>query len=600
VREAGIGMSGEGQSRWRQRIRAMPAGAVTAAVLLALLAVPAAAYAVRVPPASVQGECDSDTVPVVVASDVAAQSDIYSAVTLAGALGDACVVLAGLRGEAMPADQQARLEAAASGGYVVGGRAAVPDGKIAGRTMARLGGSDRWATALLVGAEAAEPGSAPRTAVSADVQFDPSPGVPSGTAATRVRLPSASVRGQCGQDTVPVVVASDLTAQSDIYSAVTLAGVLGDACIVLAGPRSETMQVDQQARLLAAAAGGYVVGGRAAVPDGKIAGRTMARLGGSDRWATALLVGAEAAAPGSAPRTAVSTDERFDPSAESSAAEKSSRPWTAFEIIAPPDSSDRIYGPYDPYYTQAAAVGSLHVIAQADVDPEAIQRTAYIITQMLANRPDVIEQWARWTYVVVGKSQLLKSTLPEIRALPQQLIEEWGVQRWFTTEVIGSGFGPSACVGCEGGGALPFTLVGEANVLCLGHPLDHHTTEDTAVHELAHGIDNSFDLEQQAGGIARDDPASFHYRLDRLYADAIASGIWEGHYAATNAGEFFAEMFQYWSGTNDNDYVWSMTHQPFDLSRQRDELAEYDPPVAEFLAEHFGEVAVTGSCHYYG
>ena len=33
------------------------------------------------------------------------------------------------------------------------------------------------------------------------------------------------------------------------------------------------------------------MGGLAAVPDGKIAGRTMARLGGTDRWATALLVG---------------------------------------------------------------------------------------------------------------------------------------------------------------------------------------------------------------------------------------------------------------------------------------------------------------------
>lgn len=279
-----------------------------AALLAAIAAAPAAASPARVPPMSVQGDCDSGTVPVVVASDAAAQSDIYSAVTLAGVLGDACIVLAGARAEAMSGDQQSRLGAAASGGYVVGGLAAVPDGKIAGRTMARLGGADRWATALLVGEEAADPGSAARSAVAADVAFTPMGDSPSGTAATKVRVPPESVQGDCDAGTAPVVVASDLAAQSDIYSAVTLAGVLGDACIVLAGSRGEAMPADQQSRLGAAASGGYVVGGLAAVPDDKIAGRTVARLGGADRWATALLVGEEAANPGSAPRTTIGAD----------------------------------------------------------------------------------------------------------------------------------------------------------------------------------------------------------------------------------------------------------------------------------------------------
>ncbi|WP_419944239.1 hypothetical protein [Candidatus Poriferisodalis sp.] len=236
------------------------------------------------------------------------------------------------------------------------------------------------------------------------------------------------------------------------------------------------------------------------------------------------------------------------------------------------------------------------MIADAGVDPEALQRTAYIITQMLANRPDVIEQMARWTYVVVGKTQLLISSVPEVRALPQQLIEEWEVD---FDQIIGGGWGPSVCLGCEGGGATPHTMVSEANVLCSGHPIDTHTTEDVAVHELAHGIHSSFEMQEQSSGLAWDDPETFDAQLQRLYEDAIASGIWEGHYAATNNREYFAEMFQYWSGTNDNDYVWTMTlNRPFDLSRQRHELAAYDPPISEFLAEHFGEIAVTGSCHY--
>ena len=308
-------MSTDAQSGRKRPSRTWAAAVLAAAVLVATAA-PAAASGARVPPSSVQGDCDSDSVPVVVASDVAAQSDIYSAVTLAGVLGDACIVLAGARGDATPADQQARLDAAAAGGYVVGGQAAVPDGKIADRTMARLGGADRWETALLVGTEAADPGSAPTTTVAADVEFIPAPGSSSGTASTRVRVPPASVQGDCGSDTTPVVVASDLAAQSDIYSAVTLAGVLGDACIVLAGARDEPMPSSQQNRLDAANAGGYVVGGLAAVPDGKIAGRDMARLGGLDRWATALLVGKEAAEPGRAHtmtiREAEETEEAED------------------------------------------------------------------------------------------------------------------------------------------------------------------------------------------------------------------------------------------------------------------------------------------------
>ena len=314
-RPVGLSLRGRiryGSSKMRKTLKHAAAAAalsLLAASLVAISATPASASTARVPPASVQGECASDTAPIVVASDVAAQSDIYSAVTLAGVLGDACIVLAGARSEAMPADQQTRLDAAATGGYVVGGLAAVPDGKVAGRTMARLGGADRWATALLVGEEAADPGSAPRTSVAADVQFTPTPGSSSGTAATQVRLPPASVQGDCDSDTAPVVVASDLAAQSDIYSAVTLAGVLGDACIVLAGPRGEAMPADQQARLDAAAAGGYVVGGFAAVPDGKIADRAMSRIGGADRWATALLVGATAAASDTGTGTSTGTED---------------------------------------------------------------------------------------------------------------------------------------------------------------------------------------------------------------------------------------------------------------------------------------------------
>lgn len=109
-------------------------------------------------------------------------------------------------------------------------------------------------------------------------------------------LPPPEVLGDC-TGAVPVIVASDADAQSDIYSAVTLAGVLGaTSCIVLAGGRDEPFPPAQLDRLAAAASGGYVVGGPAAVPDAKLSGRDMFRVWGADRWETAAAVGAVAAA----------------------------------------------------------------------------------------------------------------------------------------------------------------------------------------------------------------------------------------------------------------------------------------------------------------
>ncbi|WP_419944987.1 CAP domain-containing protein [Candidatus Poriferisodalis sp.] len=248
---------------------------------------------VYVPPES-QRNCAGD-VAVVVASDAAAQSDIYSAVTLAGVLGTDCVVLAGARGGSMPAAQRERLEAAAVGGYVVGGLGAVPAGKVAGLGLSRLAGSNRWDTARLVGAEAFV--------------------LAGGDGAESERRVAASAGAQdpgrdCAGD-VAVVVASDAAAQSDLYSAVTLAGVLGTDCVVLAGARGGSMPAAQRERLEAAAVGGYVVGGLGAVPAGKVAGLGLSRLAGSNRWDTARLVGELARELAAVPH------ERPDPGSES-------------------------------------------------------------------------------------------------------------------------------------------------------------------------------------------------------------------------------------------------------------------------------------------
>ncbi len=227
--------------------------------MILLAAVLAAATWAAAPPAAAQSGggafvagsqpwtdsgCDASEPAVVAASDAAAQSDLYSAVTLAGVLGTDCVVLAGDRGDPrLPAAQQARLDSAGFYVYVVGGESAVPDSKLAGYDIAvRIAGKDRWRT---------------------DCTGEPA-----------------------------VVAASDAAAESDLYSAVTLAGALGTDCVVLAGDRKDPrLPAAQRARLDTAAAV-FVVGGLKAVPAAKLAGRDIAaRIAGADRWHTAADVG---------------------------------------------------------------------------------------------------------------------------------------------------------------------------------------------------------------------------------------------------------------------------------------------------------------------
>lgn len=124
----------------------------------------------------------------------------------------------------------------------------------------------------------------------------PNPAGAQATSNGSATLPPPEVLGDC-TGAVPVIVASDADAQSDIYSAVTLAGVLGaTSCIVLAGGRDEPFPPAQLNRLATAARGGYVVGGPASVPDAKLSGRDMFRVWGADRWETAAAVGTVAAA----------------------------------------------------------------------------------------------------------------------------------------------------------------------------------------------------------------------------------------------------------------------------------------------------------------
>ena len=63
--------------------------------------------------------------------------------------------------------------------------------------------------------------------------------VPAGAQTSAVVVPPQTMTSCAGD--IPVVVASDAAAQTDIYSATTLAGVLESDCVVLSGPARWTV-----------------------------------------------------------------------------------------------------------------------------------------------------------------------------------------------------------------------------------------------------------------------------------------------------------------------------------------------------------------------
>ena len=135
-------------------------------VLLALLPVLAFAATLALPASAhtpavyldgaerwTESDCEGET-PIVVASDSKAQADIYAAVMLAGVLETDCVILAGERNQAFPADQLQRFDNSEGAGFIVGGTSAIPETKseqFDGREMTRITGETRWNTLANVG-----------------------------------------------------------------------------------------------------------------------------------------------------------------------------------------------------------------------------------------------------------------------------------------------------------------------------------------------------------------------------------------------------------------------------------------------------------------
>jgi len=223
----------------------------------------------------------------------------------------------------------------------------------------------------------------------------------------------------------------------------------------------------------------------------------------------------------------------------------------------------------DPFYEKYCDAAGIPVIASAAVSDTALLIARDIIIHMLSERPDL-----RWQLIrdgqkvgIIGAKQQM-SDIPEYKNLKKP---ELGDRRLTEGEIrnyekirqmTDAEYWNQRARGLGG----VYTTCGEENL--LGIPGTRYFGEHILVHEFAHAIHRA---------IKAADPALAE-AIEKAYLDAMALGLWKGHYASNNSGEYWAEGTQFWFWSN---YAYKdgekTIYSPADLR-------SYDPGLYELLS----------------
>ncbi len=230
-------------------------------------------------------------------------------------------------------------------------------------------------------------------------------------------------------------------------------------------------------------------------------------------------------------------------------------------VTIPPPEFD-----FDPFYNKYCSAQGIPIIASEEVDDLALQQAYYIINNMLSPIPDVRDQLvADGHYIaIIGKDQQL-TTLPEYVHMD-------------------SSYWDARARGLGGGEYNPVTSCGEENLLCLGWGQDRYHGENILIHEFSHTI--------HLGGQGLSYNV-FNSKLSMLYYQARKGGLWENTYAMTNPEEYWAEGVQGYFNSNLSSFFPDGVHNKINT---REELAEYDPELYEFIAVFFNYFSWEPTC----
>jgi alpha-glucosidase len=218
-------------------------------------------------------------------------------------------------------------------------------------------------------------------------------------------------------------------------------------------------------------------------------------------------------------------------------------------VTAPPESFFALVRENDRavargFYRKYLDVNGMPVVASGEVADAALQRTYSIVTHLLAGRPDVTAALVsnKMYLIIIGQDQVY-TDMPEYRNHPNPAYQNERVR---------------------GTGGKP-TSFGEENLLSL--PLDRYDDESIGVHEFCHTIDSTL----------RSIDPTWSERKNKVYRHAIDHGLWKLSYAASNPGEFWAEICQSYFDCN---RVNNWNHGPIGT---REQLKVYDPDSYELV-----------------
>ena len=203
----------------------------------------------------------------------------------------------------------------------------------------------------------------------------------------------------------------------------------------------------------------------------------------------------------------------------------------------------------DPFYEKHAAYKGYPILASKKVSDAALLEARFLIARMLADRDDLVKA------LIENKSRLVVMAPDEQTTdVPEQ--RNMTPKDYWDKRARGLGGRIASC--------------GEENLLNLKG--DRYRNENILIHEFSHTI---------AGyGLKTVDP-KFDEKLKRCYAKAIDAGLWKDTYAATNAGEYWAEAVQSYFDCNAPK---GGIHNDINTNAK---LKTYDPEVYELIDDVF-------------
>ncbi len=225
-----------------------------------------------------------------------------------------------------------------------------------------------------------------------------------------------------------------------------------------------------------------------------------------------------------------------------------------WKVTAPPESMK-----LDAKYTKYVDADGYPIIGSARVNDFALLEAAYLVSRMLAHRPDVREAMVRGgSRMIVMAHDEFTTDVPEHAHLRPK--DYWDAR----------------ARGLGGSRTDPVCSVAEENLLAF--PGDPYAAECILIHEFAHNM-------HLRGMVELDD--TFDKRLSETYQAAMDDGLWKRAYASVNPHEYFAEGVQSWFNNNrENDHDHNHVNT-------REELVEYDPRLAALCREVYGETELT-------